>query len=297
MRKFGFILAFGLFYVADVRAAAQLEEALRVSCVPEMKVFRAEVLPYWVDRLSENPALLKDNGLYYWERLGLEPRAFETPLNYDVSCEMDGVTYQMKFYDLVLNPKLDDYTKGVTLSADGKYIGDLSPLGTTREYSYDKLEVVGKNILVSGNGYWWGHCYHNYSVSLTKGKESYSFNALKKDKEIIPQYNVVEFLCYPDLGMAGARLYAYDEKIKLTGNYRWLKSNPQFECGDVRIVFSDNLVRFYREDKEPEEITLLKENEQVFSLVYLTDSGEVYIDAFDVRDIERKCVPSYWREE
>lgn len=297
MQKFCCILALGLFCAVDVRAAAQLEEALRVSCVPEMKVFRAEILPYWVDRLSENPTLLKDNGLYYWERLGLEPRAFETPLNYEVSCEIDGVTYQMKFYDFVLNPEFDDYTKGVTLRADGKYIGDLSPLGTIREYSYDKLEVTEKNILVSGKGYWREHCYHNYRVPLPQGKESYSFNTLEKDKEIIPQYNVVEFLCYPDLGMAGARLYAYDEKIKLTGNYRWLKSNPQFECGDVRIVFSDNLVRFYREDKEPEEITLLKENEQVFSMVYLTGSGEVYIDAFDVKDIERKCVPSFFEGE
>lgn len=91
MQKFCCILALGLFCAVDVRAAAQLEEALRVSCVPEMKVFRAEILPYWVDRLSENPTLLKDNGLYYWERLGLEPRAFETPLNYEVSCEIDGV--------------------------------------------------------------------------------------------------------------------------------------------------------------------------------------------------------------
>ena len=295
MRKFVFGLC--CFLVPDVWAEPQSGEALRVSCVPEMKVFRAEILPYQVDRLNENPTLLKDNSLYYWNRSGLEKREFETPLDYEVSCKIDGVTYRMEFYDLVVNKELDDYTKGVVLKADGKYIGNLSPLGATRRYSYDKLEVVQNDIFVSGTGFWEEHCYHNYRVTLPKGEQSYSFNALERDKEIVPKYNTVEFLCYRDLGIIGARLYAYDEKMKLSENYRRLRDNPQFECGDVRVAFSNNLVRFYKENMELEEIALLKEDKQVFSLVYSGDSGEVEVKSFDVNDIKRKCSASYWGEE
>lgn len=294
MRKFGFVLGFFFSYLAaDVFAAAQVEEALRVSCVPEMGVFRAEVLEFGVERLSEKPELLRDNGLHYWERTGLEKRGFETPLDYDVSCQIDGVTYQMEFYDLVVNEELDDYTKGVVLRADGRYIGDLSPLGTTRNYSYDKLEIAGKDIFVSGGGYWYEHCYHNYQLLVPEGEESYSFNQMGRDKEIVPQYNVAEFLCYRDLGIAGVRLYAYDEHTKLAEGYGWLKDKPQFQCGDIKIVFeAEDKVLFYKKDKTIENIALQKEYQQIYSMMYLADVDTVYIKSFDVKDIERKCAIS-----
>ncbi len=283
---------------SDVQAAAQYDEVLRVSCLPEMKVFRAETLDVWNERLNEKPALLKDNGLYYWERLSLEKRAFETPLDYEISCVIDGINYQMSFYDLVLNKNSDDYTKGVILKADGKYIGDLSPLGTTRDYSYDKLEISGNNILISGDGYSEQRCYHNYRVPFPGENKSYTFNTLPRSEEILPEYNVAELICYPDLGIAGTRLHTNEETVKSADNYKLIKDNPEFKCGDIRITFQNNrLVKVYKKDALIKEVALNDKNRQTYSITYQEDANEVHTKSFDIDDIKQKCQSSYLEEQ
>lgn len=289
MRWIVFIYCLFCFGVANVQADGDFVETLRVSCMPETNVFRAEVLEVPVERLNSNPALLKNNGLFYWERTPLEKRGFETPLSYDVSCEIDGVAYQMSFYDLLLNEELDDYTKGVVLKANGRYIGDLSPLGATRRHSYDKLEVSKDVVLVLGNGDGCEHCYHYYQVPLRGKKGGYTFNQLEKDNEIVPMYNVVEFMCYRDFGLAGARLYAYEKEAKLTRNHYWLKDKPAFQCDDIKImVQDDNSVRFYQGDKLVEDVSLLKEGEQVYHMIYYADLNDVIVKSVVLRRHAKK---------
>lgn len=261
----------------------------KMSCLPEVKEFRADVYEFlgdsddWVWRSKA-----KRQGL---TKLNISTRE-DKPAEREESCVIDGVTYKMKFRYFKYREYSFAYKTSVQLYADDKYLGILFPFSSEVDSIYDSVGIKNGKIFVHGCAFEMvdrSDCKYDYKELEISDKTSYELALIDEEHIVVPKFNVVELNCYDGLGQAYVDLRSYNEGSVLPENYYWLKDNPLLKCGGVTMKFSADGTVNVRENKKLFcEFNLEDERKQIFQITFFPERGA----DFEVEYFDKK--KHYW---
>lgn len=239
MKKLCLVWVCFLFLLSyDVIAGSSFDDMYKISCLPELKEFRAEVV-----------SILKDDTDTNWlqksKKAGLEKLDLKSDETFVANCVIDNIAYKMEFKRFYNEVDKYYFPIVVKIFSENKYLGVLYPLENFEEGYYDTVGIKDGKLFVQGctvDGESKNYCKYNRREVDISEVTSYELNFLENDKSVSQLYNALEFKCYdglyPDYGIVTIR--SYNEETELPENYYWLNDNPVFVCGRVKMEFRAN---------------------------------------------------------
>ena len=285
LKRLCFIVFCCLMMWENARAEAQYLEMLKIRCLPEVGEFRAEVILLSRDGLIKDISLLKKYNLLNWERKSLSNEVWEAELDYVEECVIDGNKYKFDFYEIDLNPEMNDYSKGLIIKRNGEYWGDIGYLGSSKYGNINAVSIIDKKVKVSGEiGEFLPFTY----VEKYFDDETFSLvdilakpNFINKDEN-----NVIEVDCFEDVGQFVVSFRNYSQEKILPKNYYYIKNGLSVECGifnikfvnegDIKVLEHNTLKKTLKMNSNDMKMyKILRDNDEIRAYYYDVNNGDV----------------------